>query len=236
MKRPICLLLGILLCVPSTTLAASSQKRDLFGLGLLGAALWAAVNSARAGMVTERGTTSFPAPGETVEARPGEAMAATFNYDEVKVIHTEPGFMLPAVVEQGRKSVTAYLMQNSKYCVPAADACWADKDNDGDLDKAGYPRGSSKVEDVPYETGVQLLEASSDGFRSELVYLGASAGVLRLAYREYVNDMARPAFAQELTYDLSSSGPTTIAFQDQVFEILEAGNMRVQYQLLEANQ
>jgi hypothetical protein len=42
-------------------------------------------------------------------------------------------------------------------------------------------------------------------FRRELVYSGKSGSTLRVTYREYVNDLARPAFYQELSYDLNES-------------------------------
>jgi hypothetical protein len=70
------------------------------------------------------------------------------------------------------------------------------------------------------------------GFKRELVYQGAAGGTLRLLYREYVNDLARPAFSQEATYDLSRSGPTLATFKGAQIEVLEAGNAGIRYRVL----
>jgi len=69
-------------------------------------------------------------------------------------------------------------------------------------------------------------------FRREIVYQGAGGGVLRLLYREFVNDMARPAFSQELTYDLNSDAPTTVAVKDCRIKIFYAGNEGIKYEVL----
>lgn len=41
--------------------------------------------------------------------------------------------------------------------------------------------------------------------RQELIYNGISKNTIRITYREYIKDMARPAFFQDLTYDLDQS-------------------------------
>lgn len=68
--------------------------------------------------------------------------------------------------------------------------------------------------------------------RAEILYQGAAAGVLRLMYREYTNELARPAFAQELTYDLAGAMPLEVAVQDARLEVLAAGNDGIRYRIL----
>ncbi len=55
-----------------------------------------------------------------------------------------------------------------------------------------------------YELRPQLLESAVRGEGSyELLYQGVGGGVLRLTYREFTgDDLARPAFTQEVTYDV----------------------------------
>ena len=48
-----------------------------------------------------------------------------------------------------------------------------------------------------------LTDLREGGFHRELIYGGVSRGTITLTYREYANDMARPAFTQELNYDLA---------------------------------
>lgn len=74
--------------------------------------------------------------------------------------------------------------------------------------------------DVP-ESGTAYL------FNFELVYSGATKDALHLLYREYTpDDMARPAFTQNLTYDRDTP---TIRFRELRIQVLEASNERLRY-------
>ena len=64
-------------------------------------------------------------------------------------------------------------------------------------------------------------------YSKELLYNGKTKDAIKLQYREYTNDMARPAFYQELSYDLNES--KMIGFQGMEIEIVEATNMGVSY-------
>ena len=59
---------------------------------------------------------------------------------------------------------------------------------------------------------------------------GGGGGILRLTYREFTGeDLARPAFTQEVTYDLAPNGPTEIPFKGAHITVLSAGNAAVRY-------
>mgnify|MGYP001043013533 CR=1 FL=1 len=49
-------------------------------------------------------------------------------------------------------------------------------------------------------------------------------------YREYINDMARPAFNQELQYDLNESN--IIGFKGLRIEVILATNTKIEYKVL----
>jgi hypothetical protein len=68
-------------------------------------------------------------------------------------------------------------------------------------------------------------------FRQELLYNGISKKTIRMTYREYKNDMARPAFFQDLTYDLDQS--STIRFRSFKIEVLEANNSFIRFVVIE---
>lgn len=77
----------------------------------------------------------------------------------------------------------------------------------------------------------QIQGVSQDGsFEAELVYSGTADNTLRLMYREYMDGLARPAFTQELTYNLAES--KTITFKSLTLEILEAGNSKVRFRVV----
>lgn len=107
------------------------------------------------------------------------------------------------------------------------------------MDKLGSPGKfdhfkSQKLDrEVAYELAWRparpITASRSDTFRREILYQGAGGGVLRLLYREFSNDMARPAFSQELTYDLVSGEETTVAFRACRIRVLSAGNEGIRY-------
>jgi len=67
-------------------------------------------------------------------------------------------------------------------------------------------------------------------FKAELVYNGKSKNQIKIIYREYIENMARPAFTQELQYDLSESN--IVGFKGARIEILEATNTTITYKIL----
>lgn len=83
------------------------------------------------------------------------------------------------------------------------------------------------------ERSYQVLVASNSQF--EIIYSGKSGSTLRLLYREYVQSsqgsmLARPAFNQELTYNLDES--TEVSFKEVALKILAANSNGIDYQIL----
>lgn len=67
-------------------------------------------------------------------------------------------------------------------------------------------------------------------FRRELIYSGISQGTVTITYKEFKDDLARPAFSQELRYDLNQG--REVGFRGARFEILEATNSMIRYRVL----
>lgn len=67
-------------------------------------------------------------------------------------------------------------------------------------------------------------------FRRELIYTGRAGQALTLMYREFSNDMARPAFSQVLQYDISSD--PVIGYQGARLKVLQADNTGITYEVL----
>lgn len=75
------------------------------------------------------------------------------------------------------------------------------------------------------------VEQSFEGsFRRELIYLGMSKNVISVTYREFKDDLARPAFSQEMRYDLDEG--RVVGFRGARFEILKASNLGITYRVL----
>lgn len=66
-------------------------------------------------------------------------------------------------------------------------------------------------------------------FKQELIYNGKSNNVVKISYREFVNDLARPSFTQDIVYDLTESN--IIGFKGMTIEVIEATNTSIKYKI-----
>lgn len=71
---------------------------------------------------------------------------------------------------------------------------------------------------------------SEGSTKIELIYGGLSQKVISISYREFKNDFARPAFTQELKYDLNDGD--VIGFRGARFQVLKASNTVLTYKVL----
>lgn len=117
--------------------------------------------------------------------------------------------------------------------------CLTDKNLDGAFESVNTWAGlfPSKLNPPIAYTRGKTLPATDAGkaFKQTLIYLGMSGPTLRLSYREFVNDMARPAFTEEVTFNLSGKYPETVAYKDIVIDVLGAGNSGLSYVIRKAN-
>lgn len=66
--------------------------------------------------------------------------------------------------------------------------------------------------------------------KKELLYNGKFGSNIRLTYREFVDDLSRPAFTQELNYDLNES--KVIGFQGVRIEVIATDNVGIKYRVI----
>lgn len=93
----------------------------------------------------------------------------------------------------------------------------------------GIPQQTAIAEHPPFKP-MACTRVDKPSFRRELVYSGASKGTIKLLYREFSNDLARPAFSQDLTYDLADGDE--IGFRGARFKVLKATNTSIRYVVL----
>lgn len=90
-----------------------------------------------------------------------------------------------------------------------------------------YPK---EVEGFTIEKTTYVNPDCQNCFKQEFIFNGKVGNNLKFIYREYINDMARPAFNQDLQYDLEES--TTVGFKGLRLEVLDASNTSITYKLL----
>jgi hypothetical protein len=127
---------------------------------------------------------------------------------------------------------------NTMYCAPPITygaACLADRDNDGKFDQAGTVNAYSAVVNkasidspVLYKLTDELA-SEGQGSKYELVYQGVSGNIVQISYREYSQNLARPAYQQDLRYTLNEIGDTEVSFRDLRILIHTAGNNGIEY-------
>lgn len=156
---------------------------------------------------------------QNVEATIGDVMVDKYNYistPTAKLLEPIEGSPLLA----GYNGMpTGYIllgqMINGKlaYCgygVGSVVPCFIDSDADNRLDQI-YTIGVGTL--GPNRISKPILfskstSANAAGFKYELLYQGISESVLNISYREYIENMARPAFQQDLKYTLEHNKPT----------------------------
>ena len=116
-------------------------------------------------------------------------------------------------------------IQNTPFNVPM-DHCVAISDRG----LVPFP-GSQMIVQSNCQIERQTVQADApDSVKKEILYNGRSGTTLRLSYREFVRDMARPAFTQDLTYDIRDD--RVVGFRGARLEVLDANNTSIRYRVL----
>jgi len=71
---------------------------------------------------------------------------------------------------------------------------------------------------------------TSNSFQQTLIYSGKVGNKINIGYRELSNNLARPAFNNDVEYDLNSSN--TIGYKGSRLEIIEATNELIKYKVI----
>ncbi len=77
---------------------------------------------------------------------------------------------------------------------------------------------------------VKVDANASDSFQQTLIYSGRVGGKVNVSYREFSSNLARPAFSNNVEYDLSES--KTIQYKGAIIEIVEANNQSIKYRVI----
>ncbi len=89
--------------------------------------------------------------------------------------------------------------------------------------------GGSSCYEGEYEIQKQLSERGNS-FQQTLIYSGRVGEKINIGYREFSNNTARPAFNNDVEYDLSSSN--TIGYKGALIEVIKADNSSITYKLI----
>lgn len=87
-----------------------------------------------------------------------------------------------------------------------------------------------KIKDIIEYKETFAPVSKKEYFKQEFIYNGRVGNALKFIYREYIDDLARPAFTQDLQYDLSES--KIIGFRGLRIEVVNATNTNIEYKVI----
>ena len=76
----------------------------------------------------------------------------------------------------------------------------------------------------------RIRYATDESFREELIYTERTSDTVAITYREFKKDFARPAFYQNLTYDVSQS--QEVVFRTYRLKLLAADNSGITFMVI----
>ena len=91
------------------------------------------------------------------------------------------------------------------------------------------PQFSLAPAQVPDYEKVKVYAVDKPSFRQELIYNGRVGNNIKFLYRELSRDIMRPAFSQEVQYDLGEGN--VFGFKGVRIEIIEATNVQLKYKV-----
>ena len=201
------------------------------------------------------GITDYPAIGETKTIEVGESLIYKDKQTTIPAIEIDQAIEHPIeniskkvtltalpgrYVEKGKDAFGRYyeakpkkVLENGKVILDCRCGIYVtDLDNKKTefyaLTKDSLPLSYPK-NGIPFKKAVELTRDELS-FRKELVYTGISQTIVSILYREFKDDMARPAFSQDLKYDLSES--KIVGYRGARFEIIKATNQGLTYKTL----
>lgn len=183
---------------------------------------------------------SFPDLNVVTNVNVGEVMVTEFNYSAINsAVITQS---VDSNLWHGRRALPAGTTLSSTttsdgknlFCEPQGGAsawCFEDENQDGKFDRAytlnafNTPLYGDELEGISYQKNSAM---GNTGLKWELLYQGLESDVIKIAYREYSNDLARPAFQQDLSYTLQDDA-TEVRFRKVVLTIISATNSQITY-------
>lgn len=123
----------------------------------------------------------------------------------------------------------------SGYSFGGWEDCLIDSDQDGRFEKVAFNEvGGAKTIDPPVSYAKILVPVIGEGsasFRKTITFLGKSGADIRLSYREFSNDMARPAFTEDLSLPVPESFPSVMVLKDLKLTLLGLDGDGLRYRI-----
>ena len=191
---------------------------------------------------------SKPAVGEVTTASVGSPILEQGKFTTLATLSLDREFevsklLIKVKMARGETLLAAHIDGEAVACStaktyydpivgPWAISCLHDRNSDGAYELVSFqPSAVRGYIDLPYTvtaTSAPTTVQNSKSYRFELLYEGHDGSGLKLRYREYFDDMARPAFTQEATYPVGPM-PMTVKFKKAEIDVLELLPSEIRY-------
>lgn len=194
-------------------------------------------------------TGSHPQVNVRSQARVGDPILSTYQYRSAigaslsRSYALEHGLIRFEVPTDSR-TIQHYASEGHAYCTteprvidaivgPWRPACFIDRDSDGKFEGAHvYAAGYIFDLSPPIEyKEVRVPISAPGGFKYEILYNGMDGTTANLTYREYIDNLVRPAFQQDLKYTISKNDER-ITFRSITINVHGANNDGIIYTVL----
>ena len=161
--------------------------------------------------------------------------------------HPQGTIYMFANTESSRTYKATAMDQNwepKTYSIPTAVFVPKDAKEYFFLSRASKPKDGAIQENlknmVPVKGAIEVIKEediftpnrnSDTLFNQYLIYNGRSGNSVKFLYREFLGDLNRVSFQQEVSYDLNIG--EIIGFKGARFKIIEANNVQLKYQVIE---
>jgi hypothetical protein len=194
------------------------------------------------------GTVQVKSVGDSIIKQDDLFLYPAFMHEK-EITFPERAFMSFSPLPGGTKMKAKYRYEDgSFFCEPTPDVVIINRsalipwpvcliiESNGKLSGFAYchnPGTPLKIDEFQAFTFINTTVYAPGSMRKEILYNGKSKDTIKITYREYMNDMARPAFYQDLNYDLAES--KIIGFKGTQIEIIKATNSDIQYKVIKKN-
>jgi hypothetical protein len=178
-----------------------------------------------------------PAPGSVSVREVGETLVEQFKKSTVEVLIPNQPMKYETALAAGYFTydgdLKATIRKDGKkvYCATYLQVLGPGQRNalgQGCVDKPilekywNMPEGTYRIE--------RVTTVDATNFQRQLIYTGKSGTNLYISYREFSGDLARPAFTQDLTFDLAEG--KVIGMKGARIEVIEATNVSIKFKMI----
>jgi len=117
--------------------------------------------------------------------------------------------------------------------------CLVDTKNNGEFDSSMFtqrlkyfPLDKPVKYKIEKNDGVPLTASNDRRLKIHVIYQGVNKGSIKISFREFYDGVARPAFTQDISYDLIPGGETIVAFKGMRLKVISADNEKIKYVVL----